>query len=286
MVYFAGKAYSGGQAGIRPILASSAICTDSQWVPCPTCAGMTQTQLPLDRLGYATTMDIFGNPQGLNITFAIKNNCDGATLSTGMVHFGILIFVLLGLFILNRYLMKMESIFDADEQTAQDYTIVIENPPPDATDPEEWRNFFVKNLGSTHVVAVTVAVDNDDLVKAIVERRETMKMLELLLDPGTVLEMNNLAGIAAQVERQRGAFSSFLSFFIPGIPELFGRVVVLTAAIRGLAQHDYPATKVFVTFETEGDQRRIVQEMAVGSLYIRKNDKSALKDPKYLCKFT
>lgn len=45
------------------------------------------------------------------------------------------------------------------------------------------------------------------------------------------------------------------------------------------------ATKVFATFETEGDQRRVVQEMAVGSHYIRKDDKSVIKDPKYLCKF-
>ena len=160
--------------------------------------------------------------------------------------------------------MKMESIFDADEQTAQDYTVVIDNPPvslkeacrcvadfahirnsqlhkqPDATDPEEWKDFFVENLDVAHVVAVTVAVDNDDLVKKVVERREAMKMLELLLDPGTVLEMNNLAGIAAKVDRERGALAYFLSFLIPGIPELFGRVVVLTIAIRGLAQHDYP----------------------------------------------
>ena len=39
-----------------------------------------------------------------------------------------------------------------------------------------------------------------------------------------------------------------------------------------------------MTFETEGDQRRVVQEMAVGSHYIRKGDKSVVKDPKYLCK--
>lgn len=87
---------------------------------------------------------------------------------------------------------------------------------------------------------MTVAVDNDDLVKNVVERRESMKMLELLLEPGTVLEMNNLAGIAAKVDRERGAFASFMSFIVPGIPELFRRVVILTIAIRGLAQQDYP----------------------------------------------
>lgn len=277
MVFFAGS-YSGGQEGVQPILASSAICTDEEWVACPRCAGLSRDQLPLSRLAYAVNEN-FGD---LKITYALKTNCNGSTLYTGMVHFSILLVILFGLVYLNRYLMKMESIFDADEQTAQDYTIVIDNPPPDATDPEEWKDFFVQNLGANHVVAVTVAVDNDDLVKNIVERRESMKMLELLLDPGTLIEMNVLAGIAAKVDRERGALASFVSFISPGIPEIFRRVVVLTIAIRGLAQQDYPATKVFATFETEGDQRRIMQEMAVGSLYIQRDDKSVIKDPKYL----
>jgi hypothetical protein len=161
-----------------------------------------------------------------------------------MVHFGVLCIVLVGLFILNRYLMMMEAIYQADEQSAENYTVVIKNPPDDATDPDEWRNFFMKNLGVAHVVVVTVAVDNDHLVKKLVERRENMKMMELLLEPGTVLEMNNLAGIAAKVDRTRGAFDSFLAIFIPGVPELFRRIVILTIDIRGLAQHDYPCTKV------------------------------------------
>jgi hypothetical protein len=154
--------------------------------------------------------------------------------------------------------------------------------PEDATDPEEWRSFFLDNLGCAHVVAVTVAVDNDELVKKLVERREAMKKLELLLEPGTPLEMNTLAGIAAKVDRERGAFESLMNVVVPGIPELFRRVVILTIDIRGLAQHDYPATKVFVTFETEADQRRVIENMAVGSIYVKRNDTSVLKDTRYL----
>ena len=88
-----------------------------------------------------------------------------------MTHFGNLCLVLVGLFFFNRYLQYMEKIYDDDEQTAQSYTIVVKNPPADATDCDEWRNFFIKNLGVAHVVAVTVGVNNDDLVKKTVERR-------------------------------------------------------------------------------------------------------------------
>jgi len=277
MIYFAGQEYSNGPVTDEPLLRASAICTDTDWVPCPFCSGLTRRELPYDRLAY-----VYNENLQLNITFAIKNNCDGTTVISGMVNFGVVLLVLVGLFVFNRYLMKMEAIYKSDEQTAQSYTVVVRNPPDDATDADEWNSFFTKNLGVAHVVAVTVAVDNDELVKRIVERREKMKMLELLLEPGTILDMNTLAGIAARVDRERGPLSSFLSFIIPGIPELFRRIVVLTIDIRGLAQHDYPARKVFVTFETEADQRRVVEQMAVGSYFVRNDDKSVVKDPKYL----
>ena len=148
------------------ILAASAVCTDTTWVPCPRCAGLSRAELPLDRLAYREVPEL-----GINITYALRNNCEGATLEAGFGHFGNFLLILVSLFCFNRYLQYMEKIYDEDEQTAQSYTIVVKNPPPDATDPEEWRNFFIKNLGVAHVVAVTVGVDNDDLVKKVVERR-------------------------------------------------------------------------------------------------------------------
>ena len=42
------------------------------------------------------------------------------------------------------YLNRQAVIFDEDEQTAQDYSIVITKPPSDAIDPEEWRYFFAE----------------------------------------------------------------------------------------------------------------------------------------------
>ena len=135
---------------------------------------------------------------------------------------------------------------DADVQLCdlvfqQDYSIVINNPPEDATDPEEWKEFF-KNAFDAHVTGCTVAVDNDVLVHTLRERRETMRMLELLLEPGTKLDIVTLAGIAAAEERKRTALQRLLAFVSPGLPEIFSRLAVLTAKVQGLAQQDYPVT--------------------------------------------
>ena len=87
-----------------------------------------------------------------------------------MINFAALIFVIFGSYAMNRYLRHMEVQFDEDEQTAQDYSIIINNPPDDATDPEEWKEYF-KAAFDAHVTGCTVAVDNDILVRTLVERR-------------------------------------------------------------------------------------------------------------------
>ena len=67
-------------------------------------------------------------------------------------------------------LKRKEVCFDEAAQTASDYSIRIENPPGDATDPDEWKAFFSQfgtdNDGDgqeeNHVVTCcTVALDNE-----------------------------------------------------------------------------------------------------------------------------
>ena len=134
-----------------------------------------------------------------NVTFALKNNCDGATIEQGMINYATLILMILGIIILNIYMKKSEVAFDEDEQTAQDYSVVIHNPPGDATDPDEWRKFFLDAFDA-RVTACTIAVDNDLLVRALVERREILRQVEMSLEPGTSLDILTLAGIAAEEE--------------------------------------------------------------------------------------
>jgi hypothetical protein len=176
----------------------------------------------------------------------------------------------------------MEVAFDEDEQTAQDYSIVVSNPPGDATDPEEWHIFFRDAFDGAHVTACTVAVDNDLLVRSLVERREKLRQIEMLVEPGTSLDTLTLAGLAAKQERERKFFGYLLALVVPGLPELFARLTVLTAKVQGLAQQDYPATNIFVTFETERAQRQVLSAYNLGSLDIKRNHVSKISNPKHL----
>ena len=268
-MYFSGPDYSNNQVNVTTLLKGSAVCTETQWVVCPTC-------IAEDFKG-----DSFLRDAERDITFARSNTCDGATLVAGMVNFSGLCYVLLAALFVNYYFKTVEAQMDEDEQTAQDYSIVINNPPPDATNPEEWRDYF-KNAFDAHVTGCTVAVDNDLLVRTLVERREKMRMLELMVEPGTSLDIVTLAGIAAGKERARNGLQSLLAMVSPGFPEIFARMAVLTAKVQGLAQQDYPVTNVFVTFETEASQRKVLEQLSVGQAAVDTNRQASVRDIKYL----
>ena len=128
------------------------------------------------------------------------------------------------------------------EQTAQDYSIVIENPPGDATDPQEWHDFFRQAFGA-HVTACTVAVDNDLLVRSLVERREKLRQIEMMVEPGTSMDTLTLAGIAANLERRRrfwyvraGTVVKTLRFLAAEVPFCVARYSHTMLSFLGLSQ--------------------------------------------------
>jgi hypothetical protein len=257
--YYASQEYSGGQKNAAFLLRGSAICTDRRWVVCPDCDSK------------ANNLHIFRRADNTTASFYMQNHCEAATLNQGLVNWASLILVIIGIAVLNIYLKQMEVAYDEDEQTAQDYSVVITNPPPDATDPEEWRAFFHDKFDGAHVTVCTVAVENDLLVRSLVERREILRRIEMMVEPGTSMDQLTLAGLAAKEERSRRFFGNLKAKFVKGLPEYFGRLAVLTAKVQGLAQQDFPASSVFLTFETEADQRRVLSALTTGAVPARRN---------------
>ncbi|KAL7539204.1 hypothetical protein ACHAXR_009091 [Thalassiosira sp. AJA248-18] len=267
ILYFASEEYSGGQPGVTLLLRGSAICTEQVWVPCPTCR-VEDFGHAMSRIAGATTVTPDGELQTL--VFALKNACDGAKFQVGIVNMASLGFILLAIMALSLYQRKKQIAFDEQEQTAQDYSIEIYNPPGDATEPEEWKEFFESRFGG-HLTCCTVTIDNDLLVKALAERREALFDIEEKLKEGATINTLTLSELAAKIEHGRHFFGRLKSRLSPGIPEMVGRLTVLNARIQGLTQQDYRATRVFCTFETEGAQRQVLAKMTVGSMAARKN---------------
>jgi len=272
ILYYASDKYSNSQPGVNFLLKGSAICTEQVWVPCPTC-----TLDEFDRAPSRIAGTVTATPDGglQTLLFALKNTCDGATLDIGIVNMSTLGFILLAIAILSIYQRKKQIEFDEQEQTAQDYSIEISNPPGDATEPEEWKEFFESRF-SGHVTCCTVTIDNDLLVKALAERREVVFEIEEKIKEGVSFNTMTLAELAAKIEHHRSLAERIKSRVSPGIPELVGRLTVLNARIQGLAQQRYRATHVFCTFETEGAQRQVLSKMMVGSMASMRNNSHKL----------
>ena len=120
MLYFLSEDYSDGQTSItNPLLKGSAICTRTQWVPCIDCNITTQDFAENRFYSYDVSShddDSYGSSV---VSFALKNECDGATMQQGLINYSTLIVVLIGILVLNRYQKRMQVKFDEDEQTAQ-----------------------------------------------------------------------------------------------------------------------------------------------------------------------
>ena len=86
------------------------------------------------RFGSTVTGD---NLHVSTLGFAEKNNCNGATLQNGLINMATVFLFIFGTIIIRRRQNKLIVEFDEDEQTAQDYSVCVLNPPPNAHNPDE-----------------------------------------------------------------------------------------------------------------------------------------------------
>jgi hypothetical protein len=130
--YYMSTAYSSlGQVGqISAPSLGSAICTAQEFVVCEDCS-FDQFRVGVDDTRLAMSQNVTGST-----SFALKNNCLGAEMPQGMVNLASLLFVFVGIMVMNVYQQRKAVEFDEDEQTAQDYSILVQNPPKNAYDPE------------------------------------------------------------------------------------------------------------------------------------------------------
>jgi hypothetical protein len=175
--------------------------------------------------------------------------------------------------------------------TSSDYTVVVQNPPPDAFNPDEWRDFFTQ-FASKQVTAVTIALNNEKLLRKLIQRRRHRNNLRMMLPKHTNMDDEVTLPIAvAQLVKEReqegrNVFAKMLDCIIFPILRVFGmflppeqllqRSSELTEEIKDLLNEKYDVTKVFVTFETEEGQRAALTALSVAKLDVYSQNTSKI----------
>jgi len=291
VAYFSSTAYNQdvqGQSSLSLYLKGTAICTDRQWVPCPNC---TFSQWESHPTAFATD-------QASGMNFVERNACpNGATILQGMINYVSIIFMILSLLCLGYYHKRIQRRNDDQEISATDYSIYVKNPPPDARDPQLWRDFFNRfESDNKQVVAITIELKNQKLINALLQRRRIRKQLHFLLgsqinlddkiqDQNYTTSLDMKApprddvyippssapkGTCSFTELLRKLFLKPLGLALTPA-ELFLSLKNLEKKIRDLHKLEYPVSKVFVTFETKAGQQKALKTLS-SSWFNIKND--------------
>ena len=278
IVYYAGPDYSDSQEDVEDyLLKGSTICTDTSWVPCPECDA--------DDFSSGDAEDRFGYGVDESVKFALRNNCQGAQYEQGMTQFGIIAVMTILIIVMSEKQKVREVEFDEDEQTAQDYSVVVDGAPSDAFDPQEWKSFF-EDVSDGRVTVVTIAIDNAPLLRTLIQHR----ILRETIARGNFEEQVKAVGwrrgkygskipyteqeMQAFVEETEPLGQSDLLLcklgFMTDVRTHYAKLLDLKSTIRTLCLDvEYEVTDVFVTFETEAAQRKALADLSVGKIALK-----------------
>lgn len=245
------------------LLKGSMACSNTEWVVCEDCC--ETMGLSSSRIVNTTT----------GVCLAKRNLCD---IDNGQAFYNLatLLFVFVSLALISTYLQKKEIILDEGHISATDYSIEVKNPPHDATDPDVWRSFFSTfTEEEDQVIVVTIALDNEALLKKLIARRSCSNELRLMLPKDTNMDdkdevqqaIDNLK--AKESEKKTGCFDKLMKRAISPILRLGGlflpadvlvqKIDQLTTEIKVIEGKKSRVCRIFVTFETEESQRAILE---------------------------
>jgi hypothetical protein len=259
--YYKSEKYSDGQPNVAWLLVGSAVCTRHE-VVCldPECAD--QGTRNLCQLGVAQAY------------FDLANT--------------VMLFLLM--FIVGLLQNRVSTILDEKMQTAADYSVFVDDPGHDDTDPDVWRDFFGQ-FG--HVTFITVAKNNGDLLLALAQRRAIMREIIMVIGNGfapdgstdwygetrwqgmlfkeklaDALEQEKLPALTSSEARRRQiANLGFLG--MSSLKSLDAKLRKVNAQIQeavNLTKGRYSPSAIFVTFETEFAQRKCLKALTRGTI--------------------
>jgi hypothetical protein len=173
--------------------------------------------------------------------------------------------------------------------TSTDYSVTVRNPPPDAYDPDMWRDFF-EQFADKQVTVVTVALNNRQLLDKLIVRRILCNELRVKLPKNTEMDDEDMvrSAVAKLIQERDSEKQGILkrivkctilpilhkaNLFLPA-EKLVDKLFTLTNEIKELQAKEYQVSSVFVTFETEEGQRAALEALSVGKLDLMMQNKA------------
>ena len=238
----------------------TAICDDFEWVECENCADKPEFKNDLGA-------SVIGND---NITRYRRYNCEAVSLLTGSISLATLFTLLLGFLYLVSSVTKREGTADTSKISSSDYSIMVMNPPPDAFDPDDWRDFF-STFDEHKPPLVTVALNNHTLIEATVQLRIVRKKLQSMLPSVDLKDKEALARAVkkSREKRKTTKIQMFLRFLLRPFglwlyeEDLLSKYDNLMEKVKHLQSLNYKVMRVFVTMETEQGQRAALEALDV-----------------------
>lgn len=274
MIYFASNEYAPVSKSLSTNIyryVGSAICTEHEWVPC-----LNDTACPRDQ--WDTDSERWANYTGQ--IYAQRNTCGGVTLANGWINISSFFLFVLFFAWLDKQQKWKEIKSDEAKISSSDFAVVVKNPPPDAFDPEKWRNFFAQfEFNNLKPPMVTVTLNNEKLLKALMILRRFRVRLAYMLPLG--IDMMETSTVKTEVEKkmvertQNATFLSHLSCILSTCflkpfnqvlneAELFSKITEFEDKVRSLQREEYRVNEVYVVMETEEGQRNALKELDVG----------------------
>lgn len=250
--YFKSPSYSDEQPGVTTkSLQGSAICTEFSAVCMdPVCTGA----------------DIQYN----------RDLCD-LSFTQGLLDYFTILFLFGALFLMTKIQDNHAEAIDEDNQTSQDYSVVVQDPSPEDIEPEKWRAYFAR-FG--HVTYVTVSLANGDLLTLLAKKRDLLDLI--MVEAGgretvaykKAIDMSTMMTRSAPVPFFKGLMIK--AGLTDDIVSLHYKLRAMMDKLVVMQAKEYPAAKVYIIFETEASQRACLERLTTGLIPAMLESKNAV----------
>ena len=154
----------------------------------------------------------------------------------------------------------------------------LQNPPKidSSFSPDVWKKWFEVTFDDIEVAACTIALDNEQLIQALANRRSLIMKLQNELERPEDFDIDHMDDIVNQLDKVPKWKRLF--FFAASPERLVKAIKKQTAVINTLSEKNYTVASVFITFQTQVQQKVVLDKLLVPAFCSRRR----LDDKKYI----